>query len=190
MPIRRCLPALLTAAAVVTGGCGSGSTGPDPLPVADGPLYAHAGSPVERLTWDLKQNKAGVVQTSGGQIYDFRIEAMLFADGTAAGVATLANPGDPSSRFQYHFETGRTVCEDATPVAHFEGVVDPAGRDRTSGWVVHLLPYMEQGPLTRDGEGPEIMWRWAQNDPAGRAGEYFVTAVTHVYVSPDICGSR
>lgn len=188
MPIKRCVPALLTAAVVVTGGCGNGSTGPEPLPVEDRPLYAHAGSHV--YTWDLKQNKAGVVQTSGGSNYDIRIEAGLFPDGMAVGVATLSDPDDPSRRFQYHFETGRTACEEGAPVAYFGGEVDPAGRDKPLGWMIHILPFIEQGPLARDGEEPEVMWRWAQNDPAGREGEYFVTAVSHLYFSPDICGSR
>jgi hypothetical protein len=187
MQIQRCIPVLLIAAAVAIGGCGDGFAGPEPLPEADHPLYAHTGNHVG-YHYQLKENQKAV-QTSGGEFYDFRIAVTLFADGLAAGTATLSDPEVSSRRFQYNFRTGRTACEDGTPAAYFQGEgVDPAGRDQAWSWAVHILPYMDQGPLFR-GEETWIEWTWEKTDPASRAGDSFVAPVS-LYASPDICGSR
>jgi hypothetical protein len=187
MQIQRDIPVLLIAAAVAIGGCGDGFAGPEPLPEADHPLYKHGGTHVG-YHYQLKENQKAAVHTSGGETYDFRIEVTLFADGLAAGTATLSNPHIPSRRFQYDFQTGRTACEDGTPVAYFQGVVDPAGPDQSWSWVVHILPVMEDQALFRGGEEERIVWTWI-DDPAGRAGDSFVAPVSHLYASPDICGS-
>jgi hypothetical protein len=99
MQIQSCIPVLLIAAAVAIGGCGDGFAGPEPLPEADQPLYAHTGNHVG-YHYQLKENQKAAVQTSGGNFYDFRMDATLFVGGLAVGSATLSDPDDPTRRFQ------------------------------------------------------------------------------------------
>jgi hypothetical protein len=175
---------LLLSALVPLAGCGDPLVGPEATEQVDPAHFA-------LLLPALQQAREAqrTVMTSGGAIYNFGISQTLFADGRAIGVATLADPHDASRRFQYRFTMGRTACVQGTPVAFLTGQLDAAGSDApTYGWMVHILPHIDQTALSRAGD--RLRWEWEVDDPVGSAGEYFETPVMELSFAPVICDTE
>lgn len=188
MRIQRCLPALLSAAAVVIG-CGDGFTGPEPASAPEDPPYI--GFVIPAIQW--AREAARPVRTSTGADWIFGIQEMLFANGNAVGVATLSVPGNPSRRFHYGFETGETACENNTPTVRvnvrinvYQCPSDPSDCGSAAAGRISL----QSGPSDRSEEPELLRWTWDQEDPAGREGEHFVTPVQALFFAPEICGSE
>jgi hypothetical protein len=181
---------------IALAGCRDGFAGPHGTGVAGDP--AHLGLWVSNAASGIDMTASAppqTVQTSGGTHHAVHIprigqEVIVdFGDATAMaiGVATFADPHAPSSRYIYHFRTGRTACEGGLPVAYLEGEVKPAGGDEAATpFLIAIYPYIEQGLLFRIAEGPErspgaiassferFEWVWLLGDAVGRAGEAFI----------------
>jgi hypothetical protein len=201
MQIQRCIPALLTAAAVVIGGCGDGFAGPEAAGTPEDPSYIALLLPAVQQAREAARR----VHTSTGREYDFTIQQTLWANGVATGVAMFSDPYNPSRRVRYQFERGETFCENNTPAVRVQLHVyqcpsdgDPAndcGKAAAGiiGTLAAQVALKDAHPGVdvdaRRGEEPTLRWEWERTDPAGREGEFFETPAK-VYFSPEICGSR
>ncbi|MFW6079587.1 MAG: hypothetical protein ACODAE_08200 [Gemmatimonadota bacterium] len=178
-----CAPGLLLAA-----GCAeNATTGPTGSedPTASGPAYISLIMPAIQSA----AAAARTVQLSGindGTSKTFMISERLHADGTAHGLAVLADPEDPSDRVVYRFRRGRLACEGGVPVAHLSGTAMAHGQ-------AHSFQIVTAGIDAAGGghrDDIDVMsWTWTATDPGGRAGQHFVTEVRHYLISDEVCTS-